>query len=409
MTLVADGTFLESVAPPGAALKGVWRLAGGSLIWAYRPAPGAQPGSVPALAIYRVVEASSDRVVLRESNGRMSTLSRKLPGVAPTSQDAPQATSALLYLGLAVAGAGLIVAIVRLSSRRRGRHGDRTTRHAPAAATAGITRVPPAEATGEVVEPSDELMAAVWEAVEHGMDMIQVSGGPLRPFLFQWRGKERKQSVLMGESMEDSVAMGKEIARDADERVDGCVLAWDGYVTIAGARSDALSFQAYERGDTVSHLLVQRYEPSPARHFRARGNVALIGQEAPLFTSGASRSTSSWGPFSERKADVHSIVVVDPATGLSQVHFIVTVGLLEEAKDALVESFEGVVSRFGSDPEFGGEVRFVVYSPAAPGAELAPALAAVKSQLDARIGASGLKTARGQAFSVQVLQKRSAF
>ena len=266
-----------------------------------------------------------------------------------------------------------------------------------------------------IAEPSDELMGAICEAVEHGMEMIQGSGGPLRPFLMSWEGGARTLSNLMGDSMEDSVEMGRELARESGPKVDRCVLAWDGYVTIEGERSDALFFQAYERGATMSHVLVQRYEPSLVAHFRAVGNTALIEQEPPLFAGGSaggegSGSARMRNPFKRRsRANVHNLVVRDPTTGLDHVHFMITADDIGDAKDAIEEAFEAVVSGYRRNPDFGGEIVFAVYGSGVPGAGLPPELAEVQSLLEEKIASSSLKTTKGRALRVRVEHKQSAF
>ncbi len=114
-----------------------------------------------------------------------------------------------------------------------------------------------------------------------------------------------------------------------------------------------------------------------------------------------------WNPFKKRsRADVHNLVVKNPETGSNEVHFIVTVGDMGEARDAMVECFEGVVSGYGRDPGFGGQVVFVVRGPAA-GEDLPPELVEVQSQLEAK--GAGLKTSKGSPYRVRVEYKQSAW
>ena len=406
ITFSADANF-EQAEPPRAVLKGRWQLTNGALIRAYLLSDAQRAGGQRELRIDIIVEAAPDRIVLRGQTDKILTILSRAPAASPP---APTSTgvSAFVVLGLAVAVLVAIVAAV-VVFRRRGAREQRIDEDMwrPSAAP---RRESPRSAAAPAQEPSEELMAAVWEAVKHGMESIQELGGPLRPFMFRWKGEERLQSVLMGESMEDSVAMGKEMANGLGDEVDGCVIAWDGYVTIAGDRSDALFFHAQERGEAVSHVLVQRYAPSAATRFEPTHNIAVIGQEAPLFASKAARRGASWGPLvKQSRADVRSIVVRDQATGLQQVHFIVTVGPLEHAREAILEAFDTARAGYGPDPDFGGELLFIVYSDAEPGTELAPDLAHVKSTLQSSIERRGLKTAKGRPFRVQVEQRRSAF
>jgi hypothetical protein len=82
-------------------------------------------------------------------------------------------------------------------------------------------------------------------------------------------------------------------------------------------------------------------------------------------------------------ADLHSIVVRNPETGVLELHVIVSADDLEAAGAAIVASFEAAVNDYRSTQRFGGHILFVVRGPV-PGDDLPPALAAVQSALDAR-------------------------
>jgi len=109
-----------------------------------------------------------------------------------------------------------------------------------------------------------------------------------------------------------------------------------------------------------------------------------------------------------RRVQVQSIVMKGEA-GLHEVHLLVTADDLGDAADAIVEAFDGVVARHGANPDFGGQVVFVVYGRWPCGPSLAPELARVQSQLEARIASAAMKTTAGHSFSVRVEQKRSVF
>jgi hypothetical protein len=124
----------------------------------------------------------------------------------------------------------------------------------------------------------------------------------------------------------------------------------------------------------------------------------------------AKRRHPTWGPFvKQSRADIRNIVARDTATGLEQLHFIITVDQLEHAGDAIRDTFDSVRSGYADNAQLGGEMLFVVYGPAAPGPELAPELARTKALLDERIAREGFKTAKGHPFRVTVEQRKSAF
>lgn len=113
-----------------------------------------------------------------------------------------------------------------------------------------------------------------------------------------------------------------------------------------------------------------------------------------------------WNPFKRRsRAEVHSVVVKNPETGLNDVHLIVTTDEMGEAADAIEEAFEAVVSRHRSNPDFGGRVVFVVRGPV-PGSQLPPELVDVQSRLKGKT--AGLQTTTGRQFQARVEYKQSA-
>lgn len=113
-----------------------------------------------------------------------------------------------------------------------------------------------------------------------------------------------------------------------------------------------------------------------------------------------------WNPFEKRgHAEVHSLVMKNPETGLHEAHCIVAADDLAEAGRTVVECFEAAVSRHRSDPDFSGQVVFVVRGPV-PGTDLPEELAQAQSQATAR--AEGLETTRGRPFRVRVEYRQSS-
>ena len=116
-----------------------------------------------------------------------------------------------------------------------------------------------------------------------------------------------------------------------------------------------------------------------------------------------------WNPFKKRsRADVHNLVIKNAETGLQEIHFIITVNDIADARDAISAAFDSVVSEYRSKPEFGGQIVFVVRGPV-PDRKLPPELAAVQSQLDAKLAAPGIQTVAGRPFQVRLEYKESAF
>jgi hypothetical protein len=107
-------------------------------------------------------------------------------------------------------------------------------------------------------------------------------------------------------------------------------------------------------------------------------------------------------------AEVQSIVVRDPDTGLVETHVIVAVNDLAQASRAILSTFESIVARERDNPAFSGRIVFTVRGPD-PETPSPAALAAVQSQLDAQLTPPGIQTAAGRPFDVSIEYKRVAF
>ena len=60
-------------------------------------------------------------------------------------------------------------------------------------------------------------------------------------------------------------------------------IAYDGFVTVEGERSDAVLVEAHERGQPASVVVLQRYRPRALlKKFAVIGNPALAGEGEPL-------------------------------------------------------------------------------------------------------------------------------
>ena len=114
-----------------------------------------------------------------------------------------------------------------------------------------------------------------------------------------------------------------------------------------------------------------------------------------------------WNPFRRKsKTDVHRIVVQNQASGLNEVHVIVGIQTIAEAKGAISEAFDAIVTDYAANPDFGGRTVFVVRGPM-PGTELPPELAEFQSQLAAKAGA--IQTTAGRPFQVRLEYQESPF
>jgi hypothetical protein len=104
-----------------------------------------------------------------------------------------------------------------------------------------------------------ELEPLMFFALDHGIESIKASGGPLTPFLLQARGKPIEMTRFVAETLEEGVQHARDTARASDDRVTAVVLVHDGYVTIDGERCDAVVAVIQAAGAPTSDVFAQRY------------------------------------------------------------------------------------------------------------------------------------------------------
>lgn len=140
------------------------------------------------------------------------------------------------------------------------------------------------------VDPdADPLLLLAFTGLDHAIDSVEASGGPLIPFLFARSGNRLSLHRFAADRLEDGVSeveqrleavlAGADAAQSLgiDAEVDGACGAWDGYITVEGRRTDAVLARAVDRtGAEV--VLAQRYEVRGILRKTARrvGNGAMI-------------------------------------------------------------------------------------------------------------------------------------
>lgn len=135
-------------------------------------------------------------------------------------------------------------------------------------------------------DPSQELRALAMLALSHATASVVDSGGPLIPFTML-------EGVTGGTRIERFAGGPLEHCRDQalqraahDPEASRAVVAWDGYLTREGVRSDAVFVMAHERGEASSVVLAQRYrlvrQLLRKPRLEAFGPPEAAGQAAPL-------------------------------------------------------------------------------------------------------------------------------
>lgn len=121
-------------------------------------------------------------------------------------------------------------------------------------------------------------------ALDHAMEFVTREGGALVPFtLVEAEGK--RHFVHFDDPIpEEGVAAAREHLR-LRSTVERAALAWCGFVTIAGHRSDAVIIETSVAGCDESDVIAQRYEQRGVFRKKtvALGAPLLVGHEHPLF------------------------------------------------------------------------------------------------------------------------------
>lgn len=134
---------------------------------------------------------------------------------------------------------------------------------------------------GDSLSPELETLSLL--ALEHGFNSISDSEGPLVPFTIIEGpdGQELHRFVVGDFELELSVEAAQNSIASSRAELSRYAIAWDGYVTEPGRKTDAILVEAGERGTAV--LLAQRYGPlepdAEGKLVRAcLGDPVMLGQ-----------------------------------------------------------------------------------------------------------------------------------
>ncbi len=80
----------------------------------------------------------------------------------------------------------------------------------------------------------------IFFALDHGVDLVRDSGGPLLPFVVTSSNGERSLNVFATESLEESMAAARQFLAQLPAGAEAFAFAYDGFVTVEGVRTDAI-------------------------------------------------------------------------------------------------------------------------------------------------------------------------
>jgi hypothetical protein len=133
----------------------------------------------------------------------------------------------------------------------------------------------------------EEIFDLVYAALDDGV--ASLSDGTLLPFAMIEGPSGRRLARFVAEPYEEGVRRaGLAVAEQRDaHRV---LIAYDGYVTLDGVRSDALVIEAHDRRRTHGVTFALRYRPASSEGgFEVIGDPAFTGPGDPLLPSASGR------------------------------------------------------------------------------------------------------------------------
>src|SRR5678815_6049371 len=107
---------------------------------------------------------------------------------------------------------------------------------------------------------SEELLALIAEALDHGFSSIENLGGPLIPFVVLDHGDRKELNRMVVDDSASAVAHGSAMILAAPPSALRYALTHDAYVRIGEKRHDAIIVLAGERSLAVSYTHLRAHE-----------------------------------------------------------------------------------------------------------------------------------------------------
>jgi hypothetical protein len=131
------------------------------------------------------------------------------------------------------------------------------------------------------IQTSDELVELAFRALDLGIKSVR-EGGPLIPFAMTDAPGGGEITTFATELLEEGQEEARRHVRE-EGAADRVAIAYDGYLSVEGDRSDAILVEAQERGMTTCLVFAQRYKPAGRLSpFESVGNAAFVGPGASL-------------------------------------------------------------------------------------------------------------------------------
>ena len=129
------------------------------------------------------------------------------------------------------------------------------------------------------IQMSEKFADLVFLALDHGVDSVRASSGPLIPCVVVEQDGKRELLRFATERLEEGQQRAREAVAALPQSATAYALAYDGYITVQGTKFDAILVEASERGRPAGVRMAQRYTRKKfLRSFQTVGNPALLGE-----------------------------------------------------------------------------------------------------------------------------------
>ncbi|MDM8173167.1 MAG: hypothetical protein QHC79_17710 [Pseudosphingobacterium sp.] len=120
-----------------------------------------------------------------------------------------------------------------------------------------------------------DFLDFIFLSIDHGIDSIKDDDELLVPFLIISKDGDTSLKRFATDKYEDSIRVAEEQLSSLPYTPDFALIVYDGYVTIAKKKYDAILVKAYDKTEQFGYIFAQRYSIADAK-LETLGNVALI-------------------------------------------------------------------------------------------------------------------------------------
>jgi len=127
-------------------------------------------------------------------------------------------------------------------------------------------------------EANESLVNLMFTGIDHGIESIKDSKGPLIPFLLIENRGQRNLQRFVSETLEESLASARQYLAELADTPEFAVIVYDGYLTVEEKKYDAVMVEGFDQNDAKVYAIAQRYQPKKLlSKFKEVGNVAFLG------------------------------------------------------------------------------------------------------------------------------------